>query len=167
VDTQHGEACDDGPDNSDTEPGACRTDCSGYNPPSVDCGNGTVDAGEQCDDGAENGTPTSLCDLRCQFKCGNGIRDAGEECDNGVNDGSYGTCNPDCTLPDYCGDGVVNGPEECDDGDGNLADPYGPNLCTTGCRIGPYCGDGRVQAAYEDCDGQSNCDVACHWLVPE
>jgi cysteine-rich repeat protein len=40
------EACDDGPDNSDTTADACRTTCA-----LPRCGDGTVDSTEQCDDG--------------------------------------------------------------------------------------------------------------------
>jgi hypothetical protein len=39
------EQCDDGTANSDTEPDACRTDCT-----EARCGDGVVDSGEQCDD---------------------------------------------------------------------------------------------------------------------
>jgi hypothetical protein len=54
------------------------------------CGNGVVDtaAGEQCDQGDANGSPTSCCASTCQF------RSAGA------------TCGPDtglpCDLPDFC-----------------------------------------------------------------
>jgi fibro-slime domain-containing protein len=157
---QAGEECDDGPDNG-TPASNCGLDCQ------LKCGDGVIDSGEQCDDGAANGTLESACDAHCQLKCGNGVRDPGEACDNGINDGSYGTCNPDCTLPDYCGDGVVNGPEECDLGDANEPEPYGPDRCTTGCRIAPYCGDGQVYAPEEDCDGEDGCTAACRWELPE
>jgi cysteine-rich repeat protein len=45
-----GEACDDGPANSDTAADACRSDCS-----LARCGDGTVDAQETCDDGNASG----------------------------------------------------------------------------------------------------------------
>lgn len=38
------EACDDGPDNSDTEPDACRTTCQ-----LPRCGDGVIDSGESCE----------------------------------------------------------------------------------------------------------------------
>ncbi|MBW2459730.1 MAG: DUF4215 domain-containing protein [Deltaproteobacteria bacterium] len=40
------EECDDGDDNSDDEPDACRTDCT-----EAACGDGGLDTGEECDDG--------------------------------------------------------------------------------------------------------------------
>lgn len=40
-----GEACDDGPDNSDSEPDACRTRCE-----LPSCGDAVTDTGEGCDD---------------------------------------------------------------------------------------------------------------------
>jgi len=157
---QSDEECDDGPNNG-TPASRCGLDCQ------IQCGDGVIDSGEQCDDGPQNGTAASECDVNCQLKCGNGVRDGGEECDNGVNDGSYGTCNPDCTLPDYCGDGVVNGPEECDLAENNQAEPYGPDTCTIACRVGPFCGDGQVYEPEEDCDGESSCNSECRWEVPE
>lgn len=39
------EACDDGDQNSDTDPDACRTNCE-----AAGCGDGIVDTGESCDD---------------------------------------------------------------------------------------------------------------------
>jgi hypothetical protein len=154
--------------NTDSRPGACKLDCSGYIPPPPTCGNGQVDAGEQCDDGPSNGASTSRCDVRCKWKCGNGMKDPGEECDDGINDGSYGTCRSDCTLGPYCGDGLISGPEQCDLGASNQGEPYGPGTCTLQCATGPYCGDGRLQAAQgEECDGQAGCGLGCRWVISQ
>ena len=56
------EACDEGGDNSDTAPGACRTDCS-----EPYCGDGVVDTpdGEECDDG--NATDGDGCSSICEL----------------------------------------------------------------------------------------------------
>lgn len=54
------EQCDDGAANSDTTPGACRTNCM-----NAHCGDGVIDPGEQCDNGAANG-PGSACNAQCQ-----------------------------------------------------------------------------------------------------
>jgi fibro-slime domain-containing protein len=164
VDGTHGETCDDGVNNG--QPGSCLMDCSGFVPlPS--CGDGVIQAPEQCDDGTSvNGTDPSQCDIHCRRKCGNGVRDNGEGCDDGVNDGSYGTCRPTCQPAGYCGDHTINGPEECDQGAGNQPNPYGPNVCTTACTIAPYCGDGRIQTEFgEECDGAAGCDTNCHFLI--
>jgi fibro-slime domain-containing protein len=160
------EKCDDGVNSG--LPGSCAKDCSSFIPVAT-CGNGNIDTGEQCDDGAANnamttgnGTSGSTCDIHCQLKCGDGVKDPGEQCDDGKDDGSYGTCNPNCTLAPYCGDGMKNGAEQCDQGAQNSSTAYGPNLCTTVCTIAPYCGDGRIQTRYgEQCDGNANCTGAC------
>lgn len=62
------------------------------------CGDGTVDPGEQCDDG--NNIPGDGCNEVCVAEfCGDGIVNNGEECDDGnaVHDDA---CGNDCTLPE-------------------------------------------------------------------
>jgi fibro-slime domain-containing protein len=167
VDVDFGEACDDGVNNG--QPGSCSPDCKAFIPlPS--CGDAILqNPPEQCDQGkAVNGTLASTCDSHCRFKCGNGYKDTGEACDNGVNDGSYGTCNPDCTLATHCGDGTKNGPEQCDQGSSNkpLATAYQQGACTTACTWAPFCGDGRVQSQFgEECDSSSDCGVDCKRVI--
>jgi len=56
-----GEDCDDGPDNSDTTPNTCRTNCQ--NP---DCGDSVIDSGETCDDG--NTASSDCCSGSCQVE---------------------------------------------------------------------------------------------------
>lgn len=101
------EQCDDGENNSDTEPGACRTDCT-----FAGCGDGIVDEGEDCDGG---GVATDTCDIDCTFAvCGDGDVNAaaGEECDDSntaFNDACVSCQNAEC------GDGFVRtGFEQCD-----------------------------------------------------
>lgn len=113
------EECDDGPlENSDSEPDACRLDCT--NPR---CGDEVTDDGEECDDGFIG---SDTCTRGCKFVselCGNGDldEDEGEECDlgDGVNsDTEPNTCRTDCTDP-ICGDGVTDEGEDCDEGENN------------------------------------------------
>jgi cysteine-rich repeat protein len=61
------------------------------------CGNGQLDAGEQCDDG--NLVDGDGCDGNCTLTgCGNGIVTAGEQCDGGAD------CNGDCeSTASTCG----------------------------------------------------------------
>ncbi len=122
-----GEECDDGPNNSDTTPDACRTDCSG-----ATCGDGVIDTGEECDDG--NTGPGDGCDAACQVEvvpgCGNSVLDAGEGCDDGNNTACDG-CSPVC-QPEECGNGIVECAEECDDGN-----TLGGDGCDGSCALEP------------------------------
>jgi fibro-slime domain-containing protein len=70
-----------------------RTECKST------CGNGTLDPGEQCDQGNNNGPGYGKCSLTCIWnaRCGDGIlqKDDGEECDDGntePRDGCSATC---------------------------------------------------------------------------
>ena len=89
-------------------------------PTPVGCGNGTVGAGEQCDDGNVQGADNCLPD--CTLPCGNGHPDynrflslGGEMCDDG-NVLSGDGCSSTCVYELVCGDGfVVPGWEQCDD----------------------------------------------------
>jgi hypothetical protein len=104
-----GEQCDDGAQNSDVVPDACRTNCL-----AAHCGDSVRDTGEQCDQGGD----TATCDGDCTtVQCGDGYINpaAGEQCEEGGVDTA--TCDRDCTFP-VCGDGLVNeaAGEQCDVG---------------------------------------------------
>ena len=114
------------------------------------CGNGTLDHGEECDDG--NTTGGDGCSPQCIVEADYVCPVAGQPCVSTV----------------VCGDGRISGSEQCDDGV-NLS-TYGMTTgCAPGCRMPPYCGDGNVDAAFgEGCDlgasnGQpgQNCDSNC------
>jgi cysteine-rich repeat protein len=60
IDTLRGEQCDEGPNNSNASGAKCRMDCTVSR-----CGDSVVDPGEQCDDGARNGTPNDACSAQC------------------------------------------------------------------------------------------------------
>jgi cysteine-rich repeat protein len=120
------------------------------------CGNGLVEADEECDTGGQSPT----CNANCtQAECGDGIVNgtAGETCDDGnLIDGDG--CDANCT-PTGCGNGVVTGIEECDDG-GESA------TCDFNCSFA-FCGDGTPNAtAGETCDDANlvdgdGCDSNC------
>lgn len=121
------------------------------------CGNGSIEEGEECDNGESNGND-GLCNVDCteaQAMCGDGILSGDEECDDG-DVGPDKPCTPDC-KPNVCGDGYQGPDEACDDGDNN--DDQG--ACTTQCQVAG-CGDGIVNGA-EECDlGPDNGpDSAC------
>ena len=122
------------------------------------CGNGIVEAGEECDVGGYN-ADNGVCKTDCTAQaCGDGQVGPAEECDLGTgnSDELPNTCRTDCQLP-ACGDGVVDDGEACDDGPANsdtLAD-----ACRTTCTL-PRCGDG-VSDTGEGCDdGVRNSDFA-------
>ncbi len=179
------EACDDGnTNNGDGCSSACVVEvgftctgpanglsaCTG-----AACGNGVVNAPEQCD---SSGTNTAGCDSDCTFPaCQDGISNtaAGEQCDAATL--PTAACDIDCTNR-VCGDGRFNAAsaETCDDG--NTANGDG---CSSACLIesgftctgpanglsactGGACGNGVVNAG-ETCDAATlptaTCDVDC------
>ncbi len=125
------------------------------------CGNGTVEAGEQCDDG--NRIDGDGCDSNCTLTaCGNGIRTGTEQCDDGNTIAGDG-CSPTCQREGVCGNGIVEPPEACDDGNLVNGDGCDANCTPTGC------GNGSVTAG-EQCDhGAANgtdlcCSTACQLI---
>jgi len=124
-----GEDCDDGTNNSDTVPGACKTTCTRSH-----CGDGMVDTGEQCDNGASNSdTVPGACRTTCVAAgCGDGVVDPGEACDDGASnsDTTAGACRTTCVKAS-CGDGVVDPGEQCDNGSTNAAGA----ACDTQCHL--------------------------------
>jgi len=129
------------------------------------CGNGIIDPGEECDDGALNSDTTpNACRSNCSLPvCGDGVVDNGpgyrEACDGGPG------CSPECTIVPFCGDGVVDTGEACDDGADN-SDVI-PDACRTDCQLAT-CGDGVVDRG-EQCDvgtrvdDDATCRVDCTW----
>jgi cysteine-rich repeat protein len=91
-----GELCDDGENNSDSVPDACRTDCRlPY------CGDQVVDQNETCDDGSSNSDfLAGACRHDCQlFHCGDGVADPGEDCDD-ANAAAGDGCSDQCLVED-------------------------------------------------------------------
>jgi hypothetical protein len=146
------------------------------------CGNGAIDAGEQCDAGNLGGaTCQSLgfdggqlsCRTDCTLDssgclaCGNGVREAGEECDGSAIGGAAcsdqgctgGTlaCTTSCTL-DYSS---CSGCPVCDH-DGACEVDEDCNGCSGDCiaASGAVCGNGQCEAGNgEDC---VNCPADCN-----
>ena len=105
------------------------------------CGDGIIQAGEQCDDGnVVNGDGcSSTCQVQtgfsctgtpsvCTTTCGDGIKAGAESCDDGNTVNGDG-CSSVCTVQSgffctgspsvcatICGDGIKVGAEQCDDG---------------------------------------------------
>ncbi|MDY0002444.1 MAG: SUMF1/EgtB/PvdO family nonheme iron enzyme [Polyangia bacterium] len=192
------EACDVGELNSDTEPDTCRVTCTlprcgddvvdtlageicddgnnlagdGCGPTCQleACGNGYLDAGEECDDGAQNSnTLPDACRSDCRNPwCGDSVVDAGEECDigSGNSDVLPDRCRLDCRSP-FCGDGVVDSGEACDGSDlqdatcDSLGFPGGGVPVCPSCTSAdptPCCQDQDEDGFGEHCDLGPDCD---------
>jgi cysteine-rich repeat protein len=116
------------------------------------CGDGVVEAKEQCDDG--NADDTDACLSNCMTAtCGDGVTQTGvEACDDG-NGVDTDACLSTCAVA-ACGDGVTQaGVEACDDG--NDVDTDG---CLSSCALAA-CGDGVTQAGVEACDDGNDVDT--------
>ena len=109
--------------------------------PIAKCGNGTVEAGEACDD--NNLTDGDGCSSTCHIQpiepvCGNGKIEEGEECDDGNvvgGDGCSSLCKIDFKIS-KCGNKIQEFPELCDDG--NLINGDG---CSSDCKAEDRCPD--------------------------
>ncbi|MFQ5463682.1 MAG: IPTL-CTERM sorting domain-containing protein [Phycisphaerae bacterium] len=120
------------------------------------CGNGIVEANEECDDGNINQHDSCLRDCVLNV-CGDGFHNVGiEECDDA---GESASCDADCTLP-ICGDGIVNAAafEQCDNGPDDPSD-----CCLSICFFassGSLCGQGPTECSDQGiCDGGGNCNA--------
>lgn len=104
-------------------------------PPLGTCGDGTIQAGEECDDG--NQVSGDGCSAGCKKEvCGNGVVDSGEECDNGLANDNSGDCTLACKKA-RCGDGFVKSRgsgtfEVCDDGNELNGDGCNPQCMLRG-----------------------------------
>ena len=125
-----GEACDDGNTDPNDE---CDANCQVSG-----CGDGRIDRpGEECDDGAANGTSGDSCDAVCLLvRCGNNVLelDAGEECDDGNLTDCDG-CSHTCRI-ERCGDGIPECGEACDLGPANGTPGSGCNTSCQRCSLG-------------------------------
>ncbi len=144
---------EDGNGLADCADPACASDpsCTG-----AVCGNGVMEAGEDCDDG--NTTAGDGCSPTCKLEaCGNGVVDPGEGCDDGNQTNGDG-CDNNCTIT-ACGNGVMTTGETCDDG--NTVDGDG---CDSNCTM-TACGNGATSTG-ETCDdgnttNADGCSATC------
>jgi len=118
--------------------------------PSFDpiCGDGIVEAPEQCDLGDLNDTGM-YCTSECQNNvCGDGYKGPGEGCDDG-NQSNEDLCTTDCG-PATCGDNVIQGTEQCDEGEDNNEN----GACLPSC-VAATCGDQFIHVGVEICDSNN------------
>lgn len=168
--------CRDGRDDDrdgarDCEDVDCEDDDACIPPP--DCGDGTVDNDEECDDG--NNTSGDGCSAACTnegtpaAECGDGTVDEGEECDDGNNmngDGCSTTCIIDDAPTEECGDETVDTGEECDDGNNMSGDGCSATCSNETVENAEICddeedndGDDDIDCDDADCEADSACEV--------
>lgn len=128
------------------------------------CGDGVVDAGEACDEGAENSdTAPDRCRSDCTLpRCGDGVIDEGEACSPGttaacaaIDAGETGEahCTKDCVWEL----GGCWSREDCfEAGEADCQDPR----CAEDPEICPRCGDGAITGG-EVCDGEALGGMSC------
>lgn len=124
------------------------------------CGDGVVDQGEECDEGADNGD-NNACTSQCRDNvCGDGLLHDGVEACDEVTDTM--DCDADCTLVE-CGDGYVNtvAGEACEDDPQNATcDASCQAVCNPGfasCDAAPGC----ETPVFDDPNNCGGCNVAC------
>ncbi len=102
--TPQGIAADDLITAHEIEPGTC-----GFGGTNVTCGDGIVDAGEECDDGnlANGDGCSATCEVETEPVCGNGVVEGSEECDDGNLVNGDG-CSSTCELEAVCHDVKIN-----------------------------------------------------------
>lgn len=126
---------------SPTDPTADPTDAS------PNCGDGKVDADEDCDAGAANSNQSDCTSICTKANCGDGWVHTGvEECDDANVDYSD-ACTVGCKLQ-VCGDHQLGKGEGCDDGndidDDGCSNECAPTTCGNGSLdIGETCDDGN------------------------
>lgn len=156
-----GELCDDGANNSDSIPNACRTDCR-----EAFCGDSIIDSGEQCD---RESLASNSCvglgytkgTLACRSECTYDIDDC-TTCGNGTAEGTdtasigHETCDGSDLRGQTCITiGQASGTLQC-----NSTCGWNISGCTGG---GPVCGNGVVEGN-ESCDDTNN--TACDGCSP-
>jgi cysteine-rich repeat protein len=107
--------------------------------PLTTCGNGIVEAGEQCDAGAQNGSSTSCCSASCTAL-------VGKSCE----DGNACTGSSQCNAAGVC---VGSDPVSC----GQSDTCHEPKICNPATGV---CGGGTVELD-ADADGTPDCSDGC------
>jgi cysteine-rich repeat protein len=137
----------------------------------TDCGDGTVDPGEDCDAAGANGASTSCCTATCTFvaaattcRVATGTCDVAEACtgaagacpaDLFVTDGTGCSDGNACTESDACASGACVGgpPPNCDDSELCTTDGCNPGTGCTNVDNALPCNDGNLCTVGDVCSG--------------
>lgn len=128
------------------------------------CGNGVVETGEECDNGAQN-ADNDNCTSSCKTaSCGDNLVYTNQEtCDDGNTDDCLGDCLADCSGPSVvtgCGDGLLCGDEVCDDGNNDDCAGDCSANCTHAVTARTLCDDG-AERSYDICVGNDCISPGC------
>ena len=97
---------------------------------SMTCGDGILEAGEECEDGNKDsgdGCSETCTDEDEQVECGNNIIEFPEECDDGnTNNNDY--CSSTCLI-EYCGDATCQSNEDAVNCAGDCQPDCGNDIC--------------------------------------
>lgn len=149
--------------------------------PTSICGNGNIEALEQCDDGNNNGKPGDKCTTQCLLApgnctsggvcqvCGDSRVEPDEECDDGNlvdGDGCSSTCMWESPAVPYiptCGNDMLEVGEQCDfNTTATWRVAPSPTACNANCQLAggyvPTCGDGYVEIAVGNPNHHEQCD---------
>ncbi len=126
------------------------------------CGDGIVNAGEECDDGLQDNGPFFACKGDCMINvCGDGADGPDEGCDDGNlidGDGCSAVCTFENLHPDavLCGDNLWKCGDGIDNDMDGLVDLHDPE-CTTHC-------DDDEAKFYTSLPGQNlDCKADCYF----
>jgi hypothetical protein len=136
-----------------------------------DCGNGAIDAGEQCDgnnlnnqscqtQGFDGGTLS--CNNNCFFSL---VGCADEVCNNNLDDDGDGQV--DCADSNCTNNAICNEIGECNDNldnDNDNATDCNDSDCANDAACLPFCGDGDINQAGEQCEGADLDGQSCQTL---
>lgn len=118
------------------------------------CGNGALNAGEECDSSSKGCKLGESCTSSCKCKnlCGNGELENGEQCDGSKHQCAKDhECNSKCQCIPKCGNGKKDTGEECDTPTFQCRAGYDCKQCK--CIL--QCGNGELDKG-EECDGDKH-----------
>ena len=133
-----------------------------------ECGDETIDAGEECDDGAANGNSECGCTEECTWRsegteCGDSFA---TECDLADVCDGFGSCVANyAAAGTFCGDSLgdeCTDPDTCDDFGVCLSNNVGDGtLCTSDtifCNGAEICLSGACTSPGDPCDPGQSCN---------